>query len=106
MQDQWDQEKVDFEDSELMLLEPGGKFETEYTFCVEPQPWSTQRSDVKFMKDDGTYWMELGHMKCWWMWADDVGDNMTAKEIRELPGQRKYLQWQPACRLILWLWHE
>jgi hypothetical protein len=99
MQDEWDQEKVDFEDSELVRLEPGESFETAYTFRVVERPLSYERSDVKYMRDGGTYWMELGHRKCWWMYADDVGKDLTAKEIRELLGRREYIEWQPNCRV-------
>jgi hypothetical protein len=99
MQDEWDQKQVDFEDSELVCLGPGESFETAYTFRIEERPLSYERSDVKFMQDGGTYWMELGHRKCWWMCADDVGKSLTPKDIRELLGRRGYVEWQPNCRL-------
>ena len=99
MQDEWDQEELDFEDSELVLLKQGEVFETAYTFHTEDPPLHTVRSDVKFMKDGGVYWMELGRRKCWWMTADEVGQSLTAKEIRYLLGRREYVEWKPNCRV-------
>lgn len=72
MQDEWDQEGLDFEDSGLLLLKQGEVFETAYAFHTQEPPLSTVRSDVKFMRDGGVYCMELGRRKCWRMTADEV----------------------------------
>jgi hypothetical protein len=98
-QDEWDQEEIDIQDTELVRLEPGEKFETEYVFRIKPRPLSTETSDVKNMKADRPYWIEVGHAKCWWICADDLKENLTSEEMRDLLGQRKYVQWKPTCRV-------
>lgn len=98
MQDEWDKEQVEFEDSKLVRLEPGETVETEYTFFVETGPDVVRRSDVQFMKPGNKYWVELGIRKCWWIYADEMKEGLTDLEMREVLRQRPSVEWKPTFK--------
>lgn len=100
MQAEWDEEEeVEFEVSKLERLEPGEIFETKYTFFVNPKPDTTRHSDVQFMKEGGKYFVEVSARKCWWMCVEEMREDFTEKEKRDLLRQRGAVQWNPPYRV-------
>jgi hypothetical protein len=55
----------------LQISSPSEKFDTEYSFSIEPEPQSTERSAVKNMKARGAYWVAVEKAKCQWVCVDE-----------------------------------
>lgn len=98
MQEEWDKEEVEFEDSKLVRLEARETVKTTYTLFVETGPNVVRRLDVHFIKPGNEYWVELGIRKCWWMYAEEMKEGLTEMEMREVLGKRQSVEWKPECK--------
>jgi hypothetical protein len=79
-------------------LEPGSKFESYYTFAVELTNAGFRRSDVHHMSVGGEYFLELGKRECWWMYVEEVREDLI-EERRKRLGKRKTVMWKPDRRI-------
>lgn len=95
--DEWDQETREFEEASLVRLEPREVFETTYTFYVKEG--QLRHSDTHYMKPGRMYWAELGERRCWWMYADEMEENLTEKEMGHRLRLRGSVEWKPSCRI-------
>lgn len=55
IEDDWDEEALDLEDTQLIRLEPGQKFSTSYTVSVVPMVDGLRSADVKGMVKGNLY---------------------------------------------------
>ncbi len=96
MQDEWDDAKVEFENTELLRMEPGQMFETSYTLYVKRL--TVRRSETDFMVPGDNYWAGLGKRKCWWMYADEMDDGLSEMEMRDALRKARSVEWKPDVR--------
>jgi hypothetical protein len=103
IEDKFDAKTLERIDAELVRLNPGGRFDSVYTFSVKAE---LRHSDVHHMSVGGEYFVELGKRKYWWMYADEMEKDLTNEERRKMLGKRKTETWKPNVRLTSWLWRE
>jgi hypothetical protein len=51
------------------------------------------------MSVGGKYFVELGKRKCWWMYANEMEEDLTDEERRNILGKPKTEIWKPDGRI-------
>ncbi len=76
------------DDAEVVRMEPGKLFERPYTFSVVPKLNGIKRSDIWGLKPGTTYELMLRKQTWRWMFEDEMLENCSSEERRELLEKR------------------
>ena len=97
IQDDFDEEAQDLEDTQLVRLEPGQTFETSYTFSVVPKLDGIRNSDVRNMVVGNTYVITLKKRRWRWVFEDEMPHGLDDEEARHLLRKRHAAEWSVDC---------
>jgi hypothetical protein len=95
--DEWDEEAFAFEDSELIRLQLGQKHSIPYTISVVPKAKGLRSSDVYLMVKGNTYEITLKTRNWKWMFEDEMGEEMSEEDRREMLRKREAVEWEEDC---------
>jgi hypothetical protein len=88
-----------WDDAQMLRLDPEGQFELPYVFTVKDKAGGLRHSDVWQMKEGGVYFAEHGERRCWWMYVDEMEENLSEAERRQVLVTRgKAERWWPVGR--------
>ena len=96
--DEWDEDALDLEDTELVRLEPGQKFSTSYTISVVPKAGGLMASDMRHMVPGNTYEITLRAQRWRWMFEDEMAD-IDEDERRAILKKREAVEWKVDCQV-------
>ena len=97
--DEWDEEALDLEDTELVRLEPGQRFSTVYTVSVVPKAGGLRASDTKHMVPGNTYEITLMRRRWRWMFEDEMDGDIGENERRETLKRKEAVEWDVDCQV-------
>jgi hypothetical protein len=92
--DEWDEDALDLEDTELVRLEPGQKFSTSYTISVVPKADGLRDSDIRHMVPGNTYEITLRKQRWRWMFEDDMPEDIGEDERRAILKKTEVVEWK------------
>lgn len=95
--DDWDEDDLNLEDSELIRLELGQKHSIPYTISVVPKARGLRASDVYLMVKGNTYDIGLRKRRWMWMFEDEMGGEMSEEDRREMLRKREAVEWEEDC---------
>ena len=81
--DEFDSDLLDVQDTELVWLEPGQTFSTGYTFAVTPKMSGIRPSDVHSLTAGNTYEITLQKRRWRWMFDDELPADLDNEAKRE-----------------------
>lgn len=96
---EFDIAKADFEDTQMVRLEPGQSFGTTYTFAIFNKPTRFRGSDVDKLVIGNDYIIALRAQRWRWMFEDDMPEGSTADERRLLLFERPLTHWKVDGRI-------
>jgi len=97
--DEWDEEALDLENTELVRLEPGQKFSTSYTVSVVPKAGGLRDSDTKYMVQGNTYEITLRKRRWRWMFEDEMAGDIGEDERRAILKKTEVVEWDVDCQV-------
>lgn len=95
--DDWDEEAVTFEDSQLIRFQLGQKHSIPYTISVVPKVSGLSSSDVYLMVKGNTYEITLRTRNWKWMFEDEMEEGMSEEQRKELLWKREAVEWTEDC---------
>lgn len=97
--DEWDEEALDLEDTQLVRLGPGEVFETRYTICLGSKAGRLRGSDVKMMVEGGNYEVTARKRLWRWMFEEEMGGELSEEERRGMLSEREVVEWGVDCKV-------
>lgn len=93
----WDDYARELRDSELMTLELEQEYFTSYTFQTKLKVNRIFPSNVYNLVRGKTCAIKLRNRVWWWMYENEMEEDLTEEERRQVLGQRNATRWKPDC---------
>ena len=97
LQDEFDEEVLDIEDTELVRLEFREKYTAKYTFLTTPKLNGIIHSDVRNLAVGKAYKITLRHPRWRWMFEKDMPLALVKHARRELLSEVGVTEWSVSC---------
>jgi hypothetical protein len=97
--DEFDEDALGLEDTELVCLEPGQKFSSSYTVSVVPKAGGLRDSDTKHMVQGNTYQITLRKRRWRWMFEDEMAGGIGEDERRAILTKTEAVEWDVDCQV-------